>query len=520
MKATAQSGSSSACKQTYGVLPCTDTIIGNLFLLCIYGYFMYMGARLLSEGSELLLAVLKARLIGGLLLPVLGAFPDSILILVSGIGGTQAEAQEKVLVGIGLLAGSNVFLLTLLWGSCLILGRCDLDAERTTAIDKTLSHNFGFIDTGVENGPQTMMSARIMILTVVPFLVAQVAKILKVSAIKDIPVLIACVLSLGGLVAYCLYQVFIPWIQELRRLRAQKSVYKLLALERFMQHTGTEALLDHNGELNTEVAKKMFQKVDRNSDGLLPKDEVLVMLCVSLPGDKESAITNYFMKEFDENQNQTISETEFLSGMQRWLKELKVEPTLSIQSCRKQAQAYFEDLLKNEDDDNETKSPPTKAQIIRQGVLRLVGGSIMAAIFADPLVDAVKDFSNASRIPSFFISFVVLPFASNSSEAVSSILFSMHKRKKDMTLTYSQIYGGVTMNNTLGLGIFLALVYGRQLLWQFSAEVVVICLVIVIMGLLASFRKVFPLWMAGIALLLYPLSLGLVAILDYLAGWE
>ncbi|KAH7444547.1 hypothetical protein KP509_02G082300 [Ceratopteris richardii] len=76
------------------------------------------------------------------------------------------------------------------------------------------------------------------------------------------------------------------------------------------------------------------------------------------------------------------------------------------------------------------------------------------------------------------------------------------------------------MNNTMGLGIFLAVVYFRGLVWDFSSEVVIVCLVVIVMGLLASFRRIFPTWMAGIALILYPISLGLVAILDYVVGWE
>jgi hypothetical protein len=47
-------------------------------------------------------------------------------VVVSGLGASQAEAQTEVLVGMGLLAGSSVMLLTALWGSCLIFGRCDL----------------------------------------------------------------------------------------------------------------------------------------------------------------------------------------------------------------------------------------------------------------------------------------------------------------------------------------------------------------------------------------------------------
>lgn len=76
------------------------------------------------------------------------------------------------------------------------------------------------------------------------------------------------------------------------------------------------------------------------------------------------------------------------------------------------------------------------------------------------------------------------------------------------------------MNCTMGLGIFLAVVYVRQLVWDFSSEVLVICVVTVAMGLVASFRKVFPTWMAGIAIALYPFSLALVLLLDNILGWQ
>jgi hypothetical protein len=38
-------------------------------------------AQLLSAGSELLLTVLSPGIIGGLVLPILGALPDALLIL-------------------------------------------------------------------------------------------------------------------------------------------------------------------------------------------------------------------------------------------------------------------------------------------------------------------------------------------------------------------------------------------------------------------------------------------------------
>lgn len=71
----------SVCEQTYGFMPCTNTGLGNFFLILVYGYLMYVGATYLSDGSEILLDVLGPGIIGGLFLPVLGALPDAMLIL-------------------------------------------------------------------------------------------------------------------------------------------------------------------------------------------------------------------------------------------------------------------------------------------------------------------------------------------------------------------------------------------------------------------------------------------------------
>jgi hypothetical protein len=76
-----KSSAEETCEQTYGFLPCTTTVIGNLFLILVYGYLMFFAATYLSSGSELLLQILGPGIIGGLFLPVLGALPDALLIL-------------------------------------------------------------------------------------------------------------------------------------------------------------------------------------------------------------------------------------------------------------------------------------------------------------------------------------------------------------------------------------------------------------------------------------------------------
>lgn len=79
----------------------------------------------------------------------------------------------------------------------------------------------------------------------------------------------------------------------------------------------------------------------------------------------------------------------------------------------------------------------TKWTSLKAGLM-LLGGTLIAAAFADPLVDAVDNFSDATSIPTFFISFVALPLAT-SCEAVSAIMFASRKKIRTSSLTFSQV---------------------------------------------------------------------------------
>lgn len=87
--------------------------------------------------------------------------------------------------------------------------------------------------------------------------------------------------------------------------------------------------------------------------------------------------------------------------------------------------------------------------IYKPAAILLLVGAGTAAVFADPMVDSIGAFSKASGIPPFFVAFVVTPFASNASELLSSIIFARKRHKRNISLTFSQIYGAITMNNTL-----------------------------------------------------------------------
>ena len=57
--------------------PASVGVTGLLWLFLSYGYALYFAANLIGEGSELLLLVPSmAGLVGGVVLPLLGAVPD------------------------------------------------------------------------------------------------------------------------------------------------------------------------------------------------------------------------------------------------------------------------------------------------------------------------------------------------------------------------------------------------------------------------------------------------------------
>ncbi|PAN04963.1 hypothetical protein PAHAL_1G105100 [Panicum hallii] len=525
-EAAPPAGEGGGCEMTYGFLPCTGTALGNLFLVLAYGFLMFKAATYLSAGSELLLEILGPGVVGGLFLPILGALPDAMLILVSGLSGTKEVAQSQVLIGMGLLAGSTVMLLTLLWGSCVVVGKCDL-LENSTTTDCQDTKGFSLFGSGVSTDVQTSYAARIMAISIFPFIIVQIPKIFKLHSGHRLTVLLGLIVAALLVLAYCLYQVFQPWIQR-RRLEYARLKHVMSGLLRHAQMHVFGRLLDEDGTPNVPVIEKLFHKIDLDNDGKLERGELQAFIIGIKFEDVDldsSLAVDQIMADFDRSQNHTIEKREFVDGILRWLEEAKHSVATSgayskkfLQDFHTRTREEHNLLLDKDDEDGEAIENPTWTCF--KAISLLLLGTAMAAAFADPLVDAVHNFSNATSIPSFFISFIAMPLATNSSEAVSAIIFASRKKQRTLSLTFSEVYGAVTMNNTLCLAVFLALVYARDLTWDFSAEVLIIFLVCTIMGLFTSFRTNFPLWTCFVAYLLYPLSLIIVYVLDFKFGWS
>lgn len=133
---------------------------------------------------------------------------------VSALSGTTAAAQERATLGMGMIAGTTVMLLTLIWGSSILLGSYDLSqANTTTTTAATTTDNSPTqkksTTTGVVTDIETSYTARIMLISLVPFLILIFAIIFNSTSGRRAIVLVALIVTVALLVAYVVYQVII-----------------------------------------------------------------------------------------------------------------------------------------------------------------------------------------------------------------------------------------------------------------------------------------------------------------------
>ncbi|KAK9789557.1 hypothetical protein WJX73_004608 [Symbiochloris irregularis] len=540
------------CEETYGIFPCSTTVVGSVVLMLGYGYLLLQGANLLSDGSELLLEILSPGIIGGLVLPILGALPDALVIVVSGLGGSAGEAQEQVAVGVGTLAGSTIMLLTIAWAGSLLCARCDLN-EQGRMKEKQLTHRFSLIKTGATTDKFTPFGAVMMIGSSFLYALIQVPAFLYHEDNSKAALWggIACLLTLA---AYCTYQVVSPKLQERAMQKARLTRWRMQAVKAVEGYMAPySSLIREDGSVNFHVVRELFNIFDKDGNGAIDEGELralLVGLSISSEDGDLDKDMHYWMRRFDVDNSGTITFNEFSRELAAWIQEKhtmsqdkRKQRTRSkgrssmegVQIDRTGSNSRSQGLLSNdptepdeEDDGDEdkdgddaqseedTKEQPTYTQIMTKATIMLIAGAAVCAVISDPMVDAVSSFSKASKIPAFFVAFCVTPFASNASELVSSLKFALRRRKKNISLTYSQIYGAVLLNNTLCLGLFLLVVHAKHLRWSYTSEVFVTVGSTVLVGILGASKTTFRTFWALPVLAIWPLSIFLVYFGDYI----
>ena len=149
----------------------------------------------------------------------------------------------------------------------------------------------------------------------------------------------------------------------------------------------------------------------------------------------------------------------------------------------------------------------------------LLQGTVEVIIFSDQMVNVMTEFGKRTGIPLFYLSFVIAPIASNASEVVAAYDQAVKKTQAGITSAIMTLQGAAIMNNTFCLGIFLALVYGHGLIWEYSAESIVMILAQIGVGAI-GLKKTMSVLDACLILAIYPATLALCWILENKAGFD
>jgi len=140
-------------------------------------------------------------------------------------------------------------------------------------------------------------------------------------------------------------------------------------------------------------------------------------------------------------------------------------------------------------------------------------GTLLVLVFSDPMVDILSQIGIRMGISPFYVAFVLGPLASNASELIASYNYALKKTRTTITLSLSALCGAACMNNTFCLAIFLALIFFKGLVWEYSAETISILVVEILMFFFAA-KPTQNLRDALFVITLFPLSIALVAIIE------
>ena len=470
------------------IYPCSHSSVGSLILVIFYGCVLGLGAKLISDGAEGVLDLWPnyGSVIGALLLPVLGALPDSAMIVVSGAFGTVAEAQVQVGVGVGTLAGSTIMLLTVPWSASLFMAACDLN-DLGESIEQRRTY-WSLTRTGITVDHDTKINARIMLASSLAFFIVQGIAFHYVQPIVDTSsaaraaeypwALAGFAICSAGLVGYCVYQIFVPHIAQKRVEQMQKDRH------------------ERNAKLRALYILHHFP-------------EITDVLHNSNPVEKLHADALSFARHWKHaalHPETSLSVSSINNGDE-------VEPLLLSDPNDAGSEA-------GSDEETGEENPRDHfGKNLAIAMALMIGGTAIVAVFSDPMVEVITTLAYLWTIPPFYISFVLTPFCSNASELVASLAFASRKKIANTSMTYSQIYGAVVMNNTMGLGIFFAIVAFRGLAWTFTAETLSILFAILAVGIPAAFLTNFKLYWVFLNAPVYFLSIGLVYLLEHELSW-
>ncbi|KAI4322989.1 hypothetical protein L6164_022633 [Bauhinia variegata] len=340
------SESEKECEQMYGFLPCSTSIYGHLFLIFVYEYLVFHGESYLAAGGKQIFELLGPGVFGASAFDILGALPESLLLLASGLSGNKETAQEYATTGVGLLAGSSILLLTVVWGTCVIIGKqkFEPDSGAFNFLNSFAGLKSLLTGSGITTNFETTQMARIMVLSVIPPMIMQIPNIFHFSSgPRNLTFLIALLITIFFLILYLLYQIFEPHIHKIIRLEYVEHDHLILKIVQHVPKHTLQSILTENGTPNDSAIMRLFNVIDKNGDGEISASELKELLLrtrlTETKTNDENEVEQVF-KIFDQNGDKRISKEEFVNGFKTWLDQTKHALDKKYLSRQKQTNIY------------------------------------------------------------------------------------------------------------------------------------------------------------------------------------
>jgi len=301
---------------------------GQLFVMASYGFILFKAAVLIGDGSEKLLLIYGPGIVGGLLIPILGAVPDGAIVLVSGLGNA-AQAQCQVSTGVGTLAGSTIMLLTIPWALSLLLGARDRDPVTGKAASlengrPKYTEGFKAMESCVTTYKNTVSGAKIMIMSSVSYLIVLVPAIIEKNAPTEqqideehYPALVGFIVCAIAFIGYSIFQVVDSRAQTTQEMKQTKLKYF-----KWKDSVGRKIA-------STDLAiKRAFEKFDKDGNGTIDKAELQAGF-KQLGLELERTQIVRLMTEYNQDDDaETLTEKEFCDAVKKWSRViLKTQPT-------------------------------------------------------------------------------------------------------------------------------------------------------------------------------------------------
>lgn len=289
------------------------------FLAAVYGYMLFYASNLISDGSELLLFIPALEgIIGSVILPVLGVFPDAVMVVFSGLG-KPGVVQREVTVGVGTLAGSTVMVLTLPWCLALFSGRVNILKDGTANYRRPRGRhaagwqklyppgNVSLWGTGIRGGPELKTNAVLMIVTMMSYFIIQVPALFyntpslsyhEQERAESPWALAALISSISMFLLYLAYQY-----------RENQKEESTVASE-IEVHNVVELIRDGKFTLLDQIAQ--FQKETRSYDpGDGPEDALLDGALPRRAVVRMQSVLKHFFHRYDINHSNELGKREF-----------------------------------------------------------------------------------------------------------------------------------------------------------------------------------------------------------------